>query len=299
MEKRITVLGMPMNGGQPKPGTHLGPEALRNAGLIERLRELNPMLIDLGDVNLKEFSPETEGSGLKNLDYVVSSCTDLVGAINKVDVKKEFLLVLGGDHSMTIGTLAGIANRYDNLGVIWFDAHGDLNTSETSPTGNIHGMSLAVSLGIGEESLVNIGDYQPKIRFENVVLIGARDLDEGEKVLIENLGIKVYTMEDVLRLGMDVVVSESIERLSGCDGVHLSLDVDGFCPMLTPGTGTRVPDGVTYDDGLVFLESLCEANIITSMEIVEINPLLESEENKTALETVELVMALFDRKSKD
>ena len=290
MKNRISILGMPMNGGQPKEGTHLGPDALRNAQIIERLQGLNYTVTDLGDVKLDRVLEESRDNRLKNLDYVITACSDLAKRIEEIE---DFPLILGGDHSIAIGTLAGIGKKHDNLGVIWFDAHGDLNTAETSPSGNIHGMSLAVSLGIGEKRLTNIGDYCPKVKTENVVLIGARDLDEGEKVLIEEIGLKVYTMEDVKLLGMERVISETIEYLSNCDGVHLSLDVDAFCPTLTPGTGTRVEGGISFDDGQIFLKTLRKFDIITSLEIVEVNPLLEEKGNQTALNTVDLVAALF------
>jgi arginase len=292
MKNRISILGMPMNGGQPKAGTHLGPEALRNAQIIERLQRLNYTVTDLGDLKFDRVLEKSKDSRLKNLDHVVTACSDLAESIEEISIKGDFPLILGGDHSMTIGTLAGVERKYNNLGVIWFDAHGDLNTAETSPTGNIHGMSLAASLGIGEERLVNVGDYYPKVRPENVVLIGARDLDEGEEILIKDLGIKVYTMKDIRLLGMDRVVSEIVEYLSHCDGVHLSLDVDAFCPTLTPGTGTCVEGGISFADGQIFLKTLYKFDIITSLEIVEVNPLLE-EGNQTALITVALIAALF------
>jgi len=282
-----------MNSGQQKLGTHLGPDALRDAKIVEKLQELNYSVTDLGNVELGEIKDKTNEIYLKNLDHVVTACESLANAMQKIDTKEEFPLILGGDHSMTIGTLAGIAKKYSNLGVIWFDAHGDLNIADTSPSGNIHGMSLAASLGIGDERLTNIGGYAPKIQIENVILIGARDLDEGEINLIKDIGMKVYTMEDVNRLGMEQVISESVEYLKHCDGVHLSFDVDAMCPALTPGTGTRVPNGISHADGLIFLNELKESRMITSLEIVEVNPFLEEKGNQTALFTVDLMTALF------
>jgi len=293
MKNNITVLGVPLNSGQPKPGTHLGPKELRQARLIERLQELNYKVTDLGDLNLGEYVMETDTHHLKNLNHVVESCSKLAKAIAEIDMKEEFPLILGGDHSMAIGTLAGIAKNYSDLGVIWFDAHGDLNTAKTSPSGNIHGMSLAVSLGIGDESLKMIGGYSPKVRKENVVLIGARDLDEGEVALIKDIGMKVYTMEDIENIGMNQVMSETISYLSHCDGIHLSLDVDAFCPTLTPGTGTVVEGGISYNDALIFLSNMHQSNMMTSLEIVEVNPLLEDVRSLTALTTVDLVTILF------
>jgi len=293
MKKNITVLGMPINSGQPKLGTHLGPEGLRDARLIERLRELNYKVTDLGDLKLDEYVAETGNEPLKNLNHVESSCNRLAEAIDKINVKEEFPLILGGDHSMAIGTLTGIAKKYNDLGVVWLDAHGDLNTDETSPSGNIHGMSLAASLGIGAKRLTTIGGYSPKVRVKNAVLIGARDLDEGEIALIKDIGMKVYTMEDIEKLGMDQVMSETFSYLSHCDGVHLSLDVDAFCPKLTPGTGTSVDGGIRDDDALILLSALHQSNMLTSLEVVEVNPLLEEVHSWTALNTVDLVTILF------
>jgi len=297
MKDKISVLGMPMNNGQPNPGTNLGPKALRNAQTIERLRELDYTVTDLGDLELDQVLEKKPGNTyLRNLNYVAKACSALAESVENICEKGGFPLILGGDHSIAIGTLAGLGKSYANLGVIWLDAHGDLNTTETSPTGNIHGMSLAVSLGIGEEDLVSIGGYSSKIHPRNVVLIGVRDLDDGEEVLIKDIGVKTYKMKDVRLLGMDQVISETVEYLSHCDGVHLSLDVDAFCPTLTPGTGTPVEGGISLADGLIFFKALHKSKIITSLEIVEINPLLKDERNQTAIITVDLVATLFGGK---
>ena len=295
MKQRISLLGMPLNSGQPKVGTHLGPKALRDAKIVERLQELNYAVTDLGDVALDDFVAETGDNNLKNLDHVLKSNVDLATAVEKIDMDSEFPFILGGDHSMAIGTLAGLGKKFDNLGVIWFDAHGDLNVADTSPSGNIHGMSMAASLGIGHEVLVNVGGYTPKMKIRNTVLIAARDLDEGEVKLIEEIGMRVYTMDDVNRLGMDKVMEETLEYLKDCDGIHLSYDVDALSPELTPGTGTRVPGGVTREDGVKFLDALRKADVVTSLELVEVNPNLEDpgQEGMTAANAVDIIMSLF------
>ena len=169
-------------------------------------------------------------------------------------------MIFGGDHSIAIGTLAGVSPHYENLGVIWYDAHGDLNTGDTSPSGNIHGMPLAVSLGIGHEDLTNIGQDTPKIKPENIVIIGARSLDEGERELIKEKGIKVYTMHEIDRLGMTKVMEESIDYLKDrTDGVHLSLDLDGLDPSDAPGVGTPVLGGISYRESHLAMEMLEES----------------------------------------
>ena len=184
----------------------------------------------------------------------------------------SFPLVLGGDHSIAIGTLAGVAKHYNNLGVIWYDAHGDLNTAETSPTGNIHGMPLAVSLGMGHPLLTNVAGYAPKIKPENIVIIGARSLDDGERALIKEKGIKVYTMHEIDRIGMTKVMEDSISYLKGkTDGVHLSLDLDGLDPNDAPGVGTPVLGGISYRESHLAMEMLAESEIITSAEFVEVH----------------------------
>lgn len=203
---------------------------------------------------------------------------------------------MGGDHSIAIGTLAGVAKHYENVGVIWYDAHGDLNTEDTSPSGNIHGMPLAVSIGIGHPDLINIHGFAPKVKPENIVIIGARSLDEGEKELIREKGIKVFTMHEIDRMGMTRVMEECIDYLrERTDGVHLSLDLDGVDPADAPGVGTPVIGGISYRESHLAMEMLAESNLITSAEFVEVNPVLD-ERNKTAIVAVALMGSLFGEK---
>ncbi|MFS8652753.1 MAG: arginase, partial [Caldibacillus sp.] len=200
------------------------------------------------------------------------------------------------DHSIAIGSLAGISPFYDNLGVLWFDAHGDLNTPETTPSGNIHGMPLAVSLGLGHERLVNIGGFAPKVKWENVVMIGIRSLDPGEKQIIKEKGVKVYTMHDIDRLGMAQIMEQTIEYFKrlNVDGVHLSFDLDSLDPIYAPGVGTPEPGGVTFRESHLAMEMLAEAQIISSAEFVEVNPILD-QRNKTAELAVDLMGSLFGK----
>jgi len=210
--------------------------------------------------------------------------------------KKDFPLILGGDHSISIGTIAGLANFYENLGVIWYDAHTDINTPETSPSGNIHGMPVAVSLGMGDERLINLEGYFPKIKPENIVYIGARSIDEGEKELISKLGIKIFTMRDIDSIGMKKVMEETIAYLkSRTDGVHLSLDLDAIDPLYAPGVGTPVMGGISYRESRLAMEMLANSGLITSAEFVEVNPILD-ERNKTGALAVELITILFGKR---
>ncbi|CAH2717645.1 Arginase [Neobacillus rhizosphaerae] len=297
MMKNLSIIGMPMDLGQMRRGVDMGPSAIRYAGINERLKPLFDEIHDLGDIPIGR--PEVvvdKVSNLRNLDLIAEKSTLLAEKVDEAIQSGSFPLVLGGDHSIAIGTLAGVAKHYKDLGVIWYDAHGDLNTAETSPSGNIHGMPLAVSIGLGHPLLTEIGGYFPKIKPENVVIIGVRSLDEGERVLIKEKGIKVYTMHEIDRLGMAKVMEETIAYLKErTDGVHLSLDLDGLDPNDAPGVGTPVIGGISYRESHLAMEMLEEANIITSAEFVEVNPILD-EKNKTASVAVGLMGSLFGEK---
>jgi arginase len=298
VKKQISIIGVPMDLGQSRRGVDMGPSAIRYAGVVERLEKLNYEIHDMGDIEIGRPSKDEEvnDGNLKYLRAVSEASDKLALEVNRVIESKSFPLIFGGDHSIAIGTLAGISKHYKNLGVIWYDAHGDLNTSETSPSGNIHGMPLAVSLGIGHPALINIAGYSPKVRPENIVIIGARSLDEGERVLIREKGIKVYTMHEIDRLGMTKVMEEAVSYLkSKTDGVHLSLDLDGIDPSDAPGVGTPVLGGISYRESHLAMEILEESNIITSAEFVEVNPILD-ERNKTATVAVALMGSLFGEK---
>lgn len=290
----IAVIGVPSDFGQNRRGVDMGPSALRYAGAIERLENLGHHVEDLGDLHIdKKFHNQIHPT-LKNVDDVVDISKRLAGEVNTIVKKGMFPVVLGGDHSIAIGTLAGLAENYENLGVIWYDAHADMNTEETSPSGNIHGMPLAVALGYGAKVLTAIQGNFPKVKPENVVLIGARSIDEGEKQFIREHGIQVYTMHDVDRLGMTAVMQEAIIHLEGqhVDGVHLSLDLDGIDPLYTPGVGTPVPGGLSYRESHLAMEMLQDSNLITSLELVEVNPILD-ERNRTAEVAVTLLGSLM------
>ncbi|WP_160725700.1 arginase [Bacillus sp. USDA818B3_A] len=297
MTRKLSIIGMPMDLGQMRRGVDMGPSAIRYAGINERLKPLFDEIHDWGDIPVGR--PEVvidKDSNLRNLDLVAEKSALLAEKVDEAVQSGDFPLVLGGDHSIAIGTLTGVSKHYKNLGVIWYDAHGDLNTAETSPSGNIHGMPLAVSMGLGHPLLTEIGGYHPKIKPENIIIIGARALDDGEKELIEEKGMKVYTMHEIDRLGMTKVMEETIAYLkANTDGVHLSLDLDGLDPTDAPGVGTPVIGGISYRESHLAMEMLEEAGIITSAEFVEVNPILD-EKNKTAICAVELMGSLFGEK---
>jgi len=297
MQKRISLLGVPMNLGQIYKGVALGPTAIRYAGVLERLEELHYHVTDYGDIEIKQVAPSIdEVCRLRNLDAISNISEVVASKVDTIVKSGEFPLTLGGDHSMAIGTIAGISKHFENLGVIWFDAHADLNTPETSPSGNIHGIPLAVNLGLGHEKLNTVHAYSPKIKQENIVLIGQRDLDPGEKELIKKLGIKTYTMQDIDQLGMRTVIEESIAYLKDkTDGIHLSLDLDALDPSETPGVGTPVEGGISFRESRLAMELLSESGLITSAEFVEVNPLLD-QRNRTAIIAMQLITVLFGKK---
>ena len=295
------MIGVPMDLGQLRRGVDMGPSAIRCAGVNERLECLCQDIEDLGDMTIGQREDEKEGGEpaseeLRNLKAITKASAKLAETVDKIVASGAFPLVLGGDHSIAIGTLAGLVKHYQNLGVIWYDAHADLNTKETSPSGNIHGMPLAISLGIGHEGLTGIYGKETKIKAENIVIIGARSLDDGEKELIRDKGIKVYTMHEIDRLGMTRVMEETIDYLRGrTDGVHLSLDLDALDPNDAPGVGTPVAGGITYRESHLAMEMLEESKLITSAEFVEVNPILD-EKNRTAEAAVALMGSLFGEK---
>lgn len=297
MKRSLSIIGVPMDFGQTRRGVDMGPSAIRYAGIAERLEMLQYDIEDLGDIKIEgAYEKSPERSALKNLDAVRDGNEKLASKVDEAVARGRFPLVLGGDHSIAIGTLAGLGKHYENLGVIWFDAHGDLNTEDTSPSGNIHGMPLAASLGFGHPALTMLGGYSPKVKPEHVVIIGARDLDEGERTLINGQGIKVYTMHEIDRLGMTKVMEETIAYLQErTDCVHLSLDLDGLDPHDAPGVGTPVAGGISYRESHLAMEMLAEADIISSAEFVEVNPILD-EKNRTAKVAVALMGSLFGEK---
>jgi len=291
----FSIIGVPMDLGQNRRGVDMGPSAIRYAGVVERLEALGHNVKDEGDIPTSHARKEqSSNTHLRNLEDVIEANSALAEKVHEVLTQGQFPLVLGGDHSIAIGTLAGLADKYENLGVIWYDAHADLNTEETSPTGNIHGMPLAVSLGLGHDDLVNIRSFSPKIKPENVIIIGARSVDPGERELIKEKGIKVFSMHEIDKLGMTEVMNQAISYLRDrkVDGVHLSLDLDGLDPLYTPGVGTPVPGGINYRESHLAMEMLYSSSLITSAEFVEVNPILD-EKNKTADVAVGLMGSLF------
>ncbi|MFS8541014.1 MAG: arginase, partial [Tissierellales bacterium] len=276
-------------------GVDMGPSAIRYAGVVERLERIGHSVTDLGDITIAP--PEKEVSknhNLKNLEGVVQASLELSKQVDSIISEKQFPLIFGGDHSIAIGTLAGVSKHFNNLGVIWYDAHGDLNTEETSPSGNIHGMPLAASLGYGHPSLTNIGEYAPKVKPENTFLVGVRDLDEGEIELANRIDLNLYTMETIRSRGLDSIIEDITTKIknSNLDAVHLSFDIDVLDKKLVPGTGTPVDGGFTIEEVKTLFKSFIDTKLIRSMDFVELNPLLD-ENDSTADLCIEIIDWIF------
>lgn len=292
----IALICVPFGLGGRRKGAEFGPEAILKAGLQRHLKELGKEIAGSITIPVPETAAAYIDGELKFMPEVTEVNTALAEQVSLAYKAGQFPLVLGGDHSIAIGTIAGLGQHYNNLGVLWFDAHSDMHTHDTSMTRNIHGISLAISLGRGDERLTGIGRTGAKIKPEHVVIIGARDLDEGEKELIRELKVTCFTMYDIDRMGMSKVVEEALHIVgAGTDGVHLSFDMDILDPLEAPGTGTPVVGGVHYREAHLALEMLAESGLITSAEFVEMNPLLDHN-NQTARLAVGLIDSLMGKK---
>ncbi|MGF7029922.1 arginase [Paenibacillus mucilaginosus] len=292
-QRDISLIGVPLQLGADRAGVELGPHALRTSNIQQRLEYLGHRVHDTGDIHVNRLDPCAPGEKLKYLAEIARVNAELAQRVAAEMGRGYFPLVIGGDHSVAIGTIKGVLQHVNRLGVIWFDAHPDVNTEETTGSGNIHGMSLAVMLGYGHKSLISIGGEQAKINPRNVVIIGARSIDPGERIFLREQGIRVFTMHEIDKYGMRAVMDEAMERVTdGTDGVHLSLDLDGMDPQEAPGVGTPVSGGITYRESHYAMETLYESGVLVSAEIVEVNPMLDIG-NKTARAAVELAGSVF------
>jgi arginase len=300
-KRNIGIIGVPIDLGAGRRGVDMGPSAIRIAELETRLEELGHKVTDYGDLDV--MIPETQKVGTGKLRYkqpILSACTELMNTVDRCLEEGRMPLVLGGDHSIAIGSVAGSTNwfarRDEALGLIWFDAHGDANTPETTPSGNIHGMSLAVSLGFGDHELVHLGGRAPKVQPRNTVLIGIRDIDSGERDFLKKSGVTCYTMRDLDERGMRDVLDEAIRLASdGTSGIHLSFDLDVVDPEDAPGTGTPVWGGISYREAHLAMEMFADRAQIVSMDLVEVNPVLDTQ-NMTGVLAAELAQGLLGKR---
>lgn len=294
MKSDISILGIKVDLGCYDRGADYGPEAIRQAGLIKRLEYNGLNVEDFGDLNTKmvKYLNSNDNVGL-NISVAAKEFERLANEIKYFCTNTKFPLIMGGDHSISIATIAGISSLYKNLGVIWFDAHADLNTPETSPSGSIFGMSLAVNLGYGYKDFLKIGYPGPKVKHENIVLVGTRELDPGESEFLNTHGIKVYSMDDIYRVGIENTILEVLHHLERtCEGIHLSFDMDALDPVYVPGVRTPCERGVSLSNAIFAMEIMGRSKLLTSVEFVELNPNLDVNQ-QTAKNLVKLAEALF------
>jgi arginase len=294
---KVAVLGVPMDLGQGRRGVDMGPSALRCAGFEAAFGDLGYEMIDLGNVAVPVVESLQGGDraargGMAYLDAICQACTTTALALRDLG-DDTFPIALGGDHSIAMGSVAG-CGRGERTGVVWVDAHTDFNVPGTSPSGNIHGMPLSALCGIGDRRLVDIGWAGAKVRPEDVIIIGVRSVDHGERDLLRELGVTVLSMKEIDRLGMPRIAEDTISRLKRLSRVHVSLDADVLDPTIAPGVGTPIPGGLTYREAHLLMELLHDAGIVTSLDLVEVNPILDRE-NRTAAMMVELAASLLGK----
>lgn len=299
--ENIAIIGVPLDLGAGHRGVDAGPSAFRIAGIVEKLAKLGPDVVDMGNVLVP--IPQILKPGNKKqkfLKEITEVCELQRLKVLEILEQGSFPLVLGGDHSVAIGTIAAISEFYkrqqSEIGLIWFDAHGDMNTPDSTPSGNIHGMPLAVCLGQGNDGLVNMGGFSPKVRPENVVLIGIRDVDNREKEIIRQSGVHAFTMTEIDELGMPEVIRQTLAIVSeGTAGFHLSFDLDGLDPSIAPGVGTPSRGGVNYREAHLFMEKIATSGKMIGLEMVELNPIVDIQ-NQSAEFGIELLESALGKR---
>ncbi|MEJ8568324.1 arginase [Elongatibacter sediminis] len=299
-DKTVNIVGVPLDLGASRRGTDMGPSALRIAGLGDALRRLGYRVERESDIPAPAMETRsTEDRKARFKPQILKVCQDLASKVKLILEANEFPLIIGGDHSIAMGTIAGVSSHFrdrgESLGLIWFDAHGDMNIPGVSPSGNIHGMPLAHILGKGDEDLKNIMGFSPKVKPENVALIGIRDIDAGERRIIRESGIHAYTMREIDERGMASIAAEALDVVNrDTGGFHVSFDVDGCDPTVIPGSGTLVPGGVSFREAHLLLEYVADDGRMSSLEVVELNPFLD-DRNISAERTLELILSAMGK----
>jgi arginase len=298
---QIAIIGAPMDLGAGRRGVDMGPSALRVANLNERVASLGYQVEDLGNLNVVQAESVAAGAAsARYLAEIAAICTRLAALVESAVEGGKFPIVLGGDHSIAVGTVSGLSHFYrrqgKKIGLVWIDAHADMNTPETSPSGNIHGMPLACCIGMGPAELTTIFDYAPKVDPRNVAVIGLRSVDAEERKNVQRAGVHAYTMRDVDERGLRAIMQEALEVANdGTDGFHLSFDMDSVEPHEAPGVGTPVKGGMTYREAHLAMENICDCDRLLGLEVVEVNPVID-EANRTAILAVELVMSALGKR---
>jgi arginase len=289
LPRKVAAIGAALDLGQGRRGVDMGPSAIRYAGLATRIGELGLEYVDWGNVETAVAEASSVGDEhARFLPQIKATCQRIAALVAQASGEDYFPVVLGGDHSVALGTFAGLQKVHGPGGAIWFDAHGDLNSPETSPTGNVHGMVLAAALGLAGDTFKGDGWGLPALAQGRVALIGVRSLDEGERALLRELDACVFTMSDVDKLGVERAVREALAHVAGSGFVHVSLDMDALDPEVAPGVGTPVRGGLSYREAHLALELVAESGLATSLDVVEVNPILDRE-NETGRLAVELI----------
>ena len=298
----IAIIGAPLDLGAGRRGVDMGPSALRVAGLGRRIAELGYDVEDLGNVPVQQAESLADAGppSAKYLYQIAATCKRLGDLVSQAMSNGKAPLVMGGDHSIAVGTVAGVAQHFRNIeakiGLIWIDAHTDMNTPEISPSGNVHGMPLACCMGLGPSELVDLLGFSPKIDPRNVALVGIREVDITERQIVRQTGVHTFTMRDIDERGMSAVMREAISvAMLGTAGFHLSLDMDFVDPEHAPGVGTPVRGGGTYREAHLAMEIVSDSGGMVSMEVVEVNPVID-EQNRTAELAVELVLSAMGKR---
>jgi len=285
----VAVIGAALDLGAGRRGVDMGPSAIRYAGLAERLALLDREVIDLGNVPTAIAEATEEGDeSTRFLGQIKATCERIAALVRRARDDGQFPLVLGGDHSVALGSLGGLAAAHGAGGVLWIDAHGDLNRPETSPSGNVHGMVLAAALGLAGAEFESDAWPSPAVDRTRVALVGTRQLDQGERELVREHGLRVWTMSTIDQLGVERSIREALEHVAGDNFVHVSLDMDVLDPDVAPGVGTAVRGGLNYREAHLALELVAETHVLTSLDVVEVNPILD-DANQTGKLAVELI----------
>lgn len=294
-QREVAIIGAPLDLGQDRRGVDMGPSAMRSAGLAERLTSLGFRVRDHGNVETAvREATALQDERARFLPEIRETCERIAAKVAEESRSGAIPLVLGGDHSVALGTLGGLASVHGPGGVLWIDAHSDINTPATSPSGNVHGMALGAALGLAGDAFDSDAWPLPAVDSKRVALLGIRELDDGERRLLREAGVRVFTMSEIDRIGVERAVREALDRVAGPGFVHVSLDMDALDPELAPGVGTPVRGGLTYREAHLALELVSESEIAGSLEVVEVNPILDRE-NTTALTAVELVASALGK----
>ncbi|HUO29169.1 MAG TPA: arginase [Bryobacteraceae bacterium] len=300
-QSHVAIIGAPLDLGQDRRGVDMGPSAIRVANLNKRLETLGYHVDDLGNIPVDQPESLPEGpSQAKYLPQIAHACKRLATSVDHALTAKKLPLVLGGDHSVAVGTVAGVSRHFrrkkQEIGLLWIDAHADMNTPDSSPSGNVHGMPLACCVGLGPEELTSLFGYSPKVDPRKTVLVGLRDVDELEKGHVRQTGVRAFTMRDIDERGLRSVMDEAFRIVTeDTAGFHLSLDMDFVDPQFAPGVGTPVRGGATYREAHLAMELICDNGRMLAMEVVEVNPVID-EMNRTADLAVEMIMSALGKK---